>query len=145
VLGRNAGRQFVVLFDTHSLTFPDGDARRNFYASAKQWGWMSSNDIRAMEHMNPVDDPAADAYWMPVNMVEMGKPAPTPANPDAGGDNGATDDKPSDRGMRIYRPLLRDALVRWQTRSNGNRTAEVFQRIFEPVFTAISQDLEMGA
>lgn len=36
------------------------------YALARQWGWMSINDIRRMENLNPI--PGGDAYLTPLNM-----------------------------------------------------------------------------
>lgn len=37
------------------------------YSTARQWGWMSVNDIRSRENMNPVD--GGDTYLVPLNMV----------------------------------------------------------------------------
>src|SRR6185312_9211345 len=65
--GRTAGR-FFAMFDTRPMTMPDAASRQSFYNSGKQWGWLNTNDIRELEHLNPVDDASADDYWMPVNM-----------------------------------------------------------------------------
>jgi HK97 family phage portal protein len=37
------------------------------YATARQWGWMSINDIREKENMNPIG-PEGDVYLVPLNM-----------------------------------------------------------------------------
>ncbi len=49
-------------------------SRYQAYATGRQWGWLSANDVRELENMNPVAD--GDAYLVPLNMVEMGTPAP---------------------------------------------------------------------
>jgi len=45
----------------------DIQSRYNAYAQARQNGWMSANDIREIENMNPVD--GGDIYLVPLNMV----------------------------------------------------------------------------
>jgi len=46
------------------------------YATGRQWGWLSVNDIRARENMNPVE--GGDVYLQPMNMVDANAPAPDP-------------------------------------------------------------------
>ncbi len=60
-------------------------SRYRSYATARQWGWMSANDIRELEDMNRID--GGDTYLTPLNMVsaaESGDPlsptAPVIAN-----------------------------------------------------------------
>ena len=45
----------------------DVASRYQAYATARQNGWMSANDIRELENMNPVD--GGDVYLVPLNMV----------------------------------------------------------------------------
>jgi HK97 family phage portal protein len=66
-VGRSAGKYFAK-FDVRRLLYPSADSRAKFYASGKQWGYLSSNDIRELEDMNPIDDGGGDLYWAPVNM-----------------------------------------------------------------------------
>lgn len=40
------------------------------YAVGIQWGWLSPNDVRAKENMNPI--PNGDIYRSPLNMVPLG-------------------------------------------------------------------------
>ncbi|WTW96594.1 phage portal protein [Streptomycetaceae bacterium NBC_01309] len=49
-----------------------GDTLSRFqaYAVGRQWGWLSTNDIREMENRNPV--PGGDVYLVPLNMVPAG-------------------------------------------------------------------------
>jgi HK97 family phage portal protein len=53
-----------------------GDIKSRFeaYAIGRQWGWLSADDIRASEDLNPIPDGAGSAYLTPMNM--------TPAAPD---------------------------------------------------------------
>jgi HK97 family phage portal protein len=41
------------------------------YAVARQWGWLSVNDIRALEDLPPVD--GGDIYLQPLNMIDAGE------------------------------------------------------------------------
>jgi HK97 family phage portal protein len=49
-----------------------GQAEHRFraYATARQWGWLSANDIRRLEDMPPI--PGGDRYLEPVNMISVG-------------------------------------------------------------------------
>lgn len=58
-------------FVIESLLRGDVSSRYNAYAIARQWGWLSVNDIRQLENMNPVDD--GDIYLTPMNMSPAGQ------------------------------------------------------------------------
>ncbi|MEN6334125.1 MAG: phage portal protein [Phycisphaerales bacterium] len=64
------------------------EARTAFYASGRQWGYLSINDIRAKENMNPIG-PEGDVYLDPLNMAPAGTltaaPADDPDDPPADG------------------------------------------------------------
>ncbi len=49
----------------------DIESRYQAYATGRQWGWLSANDIRKMENMNPID--GGNEYLVPLNMVEGGQ------------------------------------------------------------------------
>jgi len=51
-----------------------GDQASRFaaYATARQWGWMSANDVRELENQNPIAN--GDIYLIPLNMIEAGSP-----------------------------------------------------------------------
>ncbi|MFC4333871.1 phage portal protein [Salininema proteolyticum] len=66
------------LFAEHivdSLLRGDTQARFAAYATARQWGWMSANDVRERENMNAVPD--GDIYLTPLNMVPAGEATAT--------------------------------------------------------------------
>lgn len=48
----------------------DIGSRYNAYATARQWGWMSINDIRVKENMNPIGK-EGDVYLVPLNMMNV--------------------------------------------------------------------------
>jgi len=47
------------------------------YMTARQWGFMSINEIRELENMNPIED--GDEYLQPLNMTVVGAPPPPPS------------------------------------------------------------------
>lgn len=51
----------------------DSQSRYAAYATGRQWGWLSVNDIRRLENLNPV--PGGDAYLQPLNMTPIGTQA----------------------------------------------------------------------
>ncbi len=48
----------------------DQESRNRAYATARQWGWLSVNDIRRLENMNAIE--GGDVYLQPLNMVPAG-------------------------------------------------------------------------
>jgi len=74
---RERGRYFCE-FNVDGMQRGDLKSRYEAYSIARQWGWMSVNDIRRLENMNAVED--GDEYLSPLNMVPAGeRPAPQPA------------------------------------------------------------------
>lgn len=67
---RRAG--YYVEFDLRGLLRGDMLSRARSYASGRQWGWLSVNDIRKLENMPPI--PNGDRYLEPENMREAGSP-----------------------------------------------------------------------
>ena len=57
-------------FMVDGLLRGDIASRYAAYATGRQWGWFSVNDIRALENMNPID--GGDIYLEPMNMTEVG-------------------------------------------------------------------------
>lgn len=70
-----AKQRFFAEHDLDSLVRANIELRYQAYAFARQWGWMSVNDIRAKENMNPVD--GGDVYQVPLNMGNAGGAAPS--------------------------------------------------------------------
>jgi HK97 family phage portal protein len=66
---RKAGYFSEFKFDA----FLRGDLASRYaaYASGRQWGFLSVNDIRRLENMNPIDN--GNIYLQPLNMGEAGQ------------------------------------------------------------------------
>lgn len=58
-------------FNVNGLLRGDLNTRYQAYATGRQWGWLSANDIRRKENMNPVE--GGDEYLTPLNMVPAGE------------------------------------------------------------------------
>lgn len=68
---RRQSRKFE--FNVAGLLRGDIKSRYLSYAVARQWGWLSQNDIRRLESMNPVG--GGDVYLQPMNMEPAGSGA----------------------------------------------------------------------
>lgn len=69
-MGRTAGN-FIPKFDTRTLVYPDAESRSKLYSAGRQWGFLTANDIRHLEDMNPTEDASGDTYMVQANMVNM--------------------------------------------------------------------------
>ena len=50
------------------------ESRYKAYAVGRQWGWLSINDIRNKENMDPITQDGGDIYLMPLNMTDINNP-----------------------------------------------------------------------
>jgi HK97 family phage portal protein len=66
-------RRYFAEFLVDALLRGDTVTRYTAYATGRQWGWLSVNDIRARENMNPVA--GGDEYLAPLNMQQIGDEA----------------------------------------------------------------------
>jgi HK97 family phage portal protein len=69
---RKAG--YYLEINAAGLLRGDMASRSQSYAVARQWGWMSVNDIRKLENMPPITN--GDIYLTPLNMHEAGTVPP---------------------------------------------------------------------
>ncbi len=110
---REEGYFFEFLVD--AMSRGDQKSRYDAYAVGRQWGWLSADDIRARENMNPLPNGAGEEYLNPLNMVSAGQqptptqpaPAPQPADP-----NDPNEDDEAQRAVHAFRGLLLDAARR---------------------------------
>ncbi len=64
--------RFYVQFNLDGLMRGDYKSRMEGYAIARQNGWMSANDIRALENLNPIpDEEGGSTYLVNGNMVPI--------------------------------------------------------------------------
>ena len=59
---------YFIRMNMDGLLRGDISSRYSSYAVARQWGWLSVNDIRKHESLEPID--GGDIYLQPMNMVE---------------------------------------------------------------------------
>jgi HK97 family phage portal protein len=59
--------RYFAEFLEDALLRGDTQARFQAYATGRQWGWYSANDVRELENMNPVQ--GGDEYMVPLNMM----------------------------------------------------------------------------
>lgn len=62
-----------VEFDTGDLLRPDPEARARAHMLTLQAGVTTVNERRRLENLPPIDDPVADAVFVPVNMAPTGE------------------------------------------------------------------------
>jgi HK97 family phage portal protein len=118
-------KRFYAKHKVQALLRGDNQSRSEFYTSALQYGWMSINDVRELEDLNPIDN--GDVYFVPMNMTTLeaavegpaDPPAPVPAQlqDDTPDDN--PDDTPDDNAddqVRALAPLVLDVERRLRAR-----------------------------
>jgi HK97 family phage portal protein len=160
-IGRKPKNHFYVDFDITGMIRGDAASREKFNASMKQWGYGNTNDVRALEGMNPIDQPWAEQYWMPINMTLTTTPIdPTFQDGAGNGDvpDNARDDKPPAAGKdappakkggkdapvkNAYSRLFNDAFGRILARDK--RDNALFLRCFGPVLFAARDAVRIDA
>lgn len=105
-------RDLIVAVDTYyaeyvvdALLRGDTKARYEAYAIGRNGGWLSANDVRRLENMNPI--PGGDGYLQPLNMAPLGSAPPERA---AGGRPPA--DPVDDAAALAAEAFVRDAAAR---------------------------------
>ena len=73
LFSENEKGRFYVQFNIDGLMRGDYKSRMEGYAIARQNGWMSANDIRALENMNPIpDEEGGNTYLCNGNLIPVG-------------------------------------------------------------------------
>ena len=103
-------KQYFFKFNVEGLLRGDYQSRMNGYATARQNGWMSTNDIRELENMDKIPaEQGGDLYlingnMMPISMAGSQYQKPTETEePDNGNEEVLELDKPSPERKRIGR------------------------------------------
>lgn len=68
--------KFFVEHNMEGLLRGDIASRYGAYAIGRNWGWLSINDIRSLENLNPI--PNGNDYLQPLNMGIAGEEPPEP-------------------------------------------------------------------
>ena len=72
LFSENEKGRFYVQFNIDGLMRGDYKSRMEGYAIARQNGWMSANDIRELENLNPIPaEEGGDAYLVNGNMIPI--------------------------------------------------------------------------
>jgi HK97 family phage portal protein len=58
-------------YDMHGLLRGDAQSMAQAFATGRQWGWLSVNDIRRSLNINSIG-PEGDIYLQPMNMIKAG-------------------------------------------------------------------------
>lgn len=65
-------KQYFLKFNVNSLLRGDYESRMTGYSIGRQSGWLSANDIREMEDMNPVpDEEGGNLYLVNGSMTKL--------------------------------------------------------------------------
>lgn len=54
-------------WNVEGLLRSDLESRTDAYRTAIEHGWMTANEIRALEEMNPIESDHGETYWRPLN------------------------------------------------------------------------------
>ena len=72
LLSTDEKKQFFVKFNLEGLLRGDYASRMNGYATARQNGWMSANDIRELENLDRIPaELGGDLYLINGNMLPL--------------------------------------------------------------------------
>jgi len=70
--------QYFAEFLVDGILRGDTESRYRAYAVGRQWGWLSADDVREMENMNPLPDGEGRVYMVPLNMIPAPKAGQEP-------------------------------------------------------------------
>jgi HK97 family phage portal protein len=108
------GDDLEVEFDFANLMRGDAASRSAYYQSGIQNGWLTRNEARVAENLNPLE--GLDEPLRPLNMVEEGD-AEEAEPTDAGADSEMEPQEPVDEQARArLRAVLASAAERWARR-----------------------------
>jgi HK97 family phage portal protein len=87
----------------------DIKSRYDAYAVGRQWGWLSADDVREKENMNPLPGEGGKLYLVPVNMTtpeRIQNPPEPPAPEPAAEPESEEDDVTPEQARQLFKDLL---------------------------------------
>jgi HK97 family phage portal protein len=126
--GRDWGRRYFAEFKVDALLRGDIKSRYEAYAIARQNGWLSADDIRELENMNPLPDGQGEMYLVPLNMV------PADSIGEIQSETNPKEETPNEDRTIEKRGIERRQLQSAETRTRISRS---YKRIFEQTFQRI--------
>jgi HK97 family phage portal protein len=142
---RKLFRKRSVFYTKHvveGLLRGDLKSRYDAYAIARNWGWMSANDILELEDRNPLPGDLGDMYLVPLNMVSAefaGDPPAAAAAPSI--EPSPEPSGPPDPADDQMRRMARSAAERLVTLEASSIDSKGAPRTRERVISAISESL----
>lgn len=143
-------RKYVLFceFDRSALVRADLSSRYEAYAKALTNGWMSRDEVRRKENLNPIPDGEGEKFFIPSGVTVAGEETPTPADPPA--EPASTEEEaPRGRGLTLHaaqQNILSETLsrfagtVRRAARNDSNnieaRYRDKLDRAIRPVLLA---------
>jgi len=121
LIGPLERRSIFVEFLIDGMLRGDQQSRYTAYATGRQWGWLSVNDIRRLENMNEIEE--GDVYLEPLNMKEAGAPDPEPVN-QGSSDSPPSDEEPAAKRARDWSLIYEDAIGRIRKRATRDVDAK---------------------
>lgn len=67
------GKKYFSEFVIDGLLRGDTQTRYQAYSVGRQWGWLSADDVRELENMNPLPEGQGNQYLIPMNMIQAGE------------------------------------------------------------------------
>ncbi len=72
LLSQSEKSKYFIKFNVDGLLRGDYESRMNGYATARQNGWMSANDIRGLENLDKISaEDGGDLYLINGNMTKL--------------------------------------------------------------------------
>ena len=142
LLSRAERERYFAEFLVDGLLRGDTATRFSAYAMARQNGWMSANDIRELENMNPVD--GGDVYLVPLNMVpaeSVGRPTTDDGRPpeeeQGSGGEGERGGRSTNYELRITNGRGEIRAGQWDAAQARRRLQIAYLSIYEDVAARI--------
>lgn len=138
---REGDQIYFAEFLVDGLLRGDVQSRYNAYAVGRQNGWLSADDIRELENMNPLPGEQGKTYLLPLNMVPADQTAKVG---DMAKEKGLQDEnkKQKQRFNNAFRHLFKDAITRIIKRERADvlrqvrkkQTIEEFEKWLEEFY-----------
>lgn len=127
-----------IMFDLRERLRGDFASTMAGYATGKQWGFYSTNDVRRELGENPIG-PVGDVYWTPVNMQNSELLLDTESIQDQPVGTAPVIADDAARSSAQYVRLYRDAVGRLAARTPDKRDLSTVTQIFEPLVFSIAE------
>ncbi|TXH48129.1 MAG: phage portal protein [Desulfurellales bacterium] len=142
----NQRKKLLIKYLVNALLRGDTTSRYQAYSIGRQNGWLSTNDIREMEDMNPVE--GGDVYLQPLNMAPIGEGGQQPKQSAQRALIGLYEDAMRRLVRREVADIGRqrkqgEALVRWAD-DFYRELAPVVQEVLGPVVRAHEEALGLA-